>query len=325
MRVESQGLQGGIKDNDLKIKIQDHRRANNDSKKFPRTQGSKFKEGIHLNDHPLRGDYLEDSTVTYTSICSNYEEPSNAGSPGVIVYGYDGLLMHPPSFDYVPCPDHPTSLAYVPKFVPEPVYPEFMPPEDDVLLAKKQPLSDTASPTAESPGYITESYHKEDLEEDDEDLEEDPTDYPTDRDDDDDEVEEESFGNDVDDEQEEEDEEEEKYPAPADTTTNTPRLCIAVGPRFKAGESSSAPTDRTTRGFREDYDEIAEEIPATDVAKLGQRMTDFVMTVRQNMDEIYGRLVDAQDDRLLMSGQLNMLRRDRRSHARTTRLMENEA
>nr|GEZ89999.1 hypothetical protein [Tanacetum cinerariifolium] len=44
MRVSTQGLQGGIKDNDLKIKIQAHMRANDESKKFPRTQGSKFKE-----------------------------------------------------------------------------------------------------------------------------------------------------------------------------------------------------------------------------------------------------------------------------------------
>ncbi|GKE49776.1 hypothetical protein Tco_1481034, partial [Tanacetum coccineum] len=42
-------------------------------------------------------------------------------------------------------------------------------------------------------------------------------------------------------------------------------------------------------------------------------------------DEIYRRLDDAQDDRLLMSGQLNLLRRDRRSHARTTILIEGEA
>nr|GFC71354.1 hypothetical protein [Tanacetum cinerariifolium] len=37
------------------------------------------------------------------------------------------------------------------------------------------------------------------------------------------------------------------------------------------------------------------------------------------------RLDDAHDDRLLMSGQLNMLHRDRRSHARIIRLMESEA
>nr|GEZ82869.1 retrovirus-related Pol polyprotein from transposon TNT 1-94 [Tanacetum cinerariifolium] len=40
LRVKTQESQGGIKDNDLKFKIQDHRRANNESKEFPRTQGS---------------------------------------------------------------------------------------------------------------------------------------------------------------------------------------------------------------------------------------------------------------------------------------------
>nr|GEX09769.1 reverse transcriptase domain-containing protein [Tanacetum cinerariifolium] len=38
MRVATQESQGGIKDNDSKIKIQDHRRANNESKEFPRTR-----------------------------------------------------------------------------------------------------------------------------------------------------------------------------------------------------------------------------------------------------------------------------------------------
>ncbi|GKC75915.1 putative reverse transcriptase domain-containing protein, partial [Tanacetum coccineum] len=132
------------------------------------------------------------------------------------------------------------------------------------------------------------------------------------------------------------------------------RLCITPGPRFEIEKSSSALATRSTGGFRENYgfvatldteirrdpereigygitniledpDEIAEEIPATDVAELGKRMTDFVMTVRQDTDEIYVRLDDAHDDRLLMSGQLNLLRRDRRSYARTARLMESEA
>ncbi|GKF11846.1 hypothetical protein Tco_0049772, partial [Tanacetum coccineum] len=100
------------------------------------------------------------------------------------------------------------------------------------------------------------------------------------------------------------------------------RLCIAPGPRYEIGECSSAPTARPTRDFRADYgfvgtldaeirrdpdreigyvitdiwedpDEIAEEIPATDVAELGQGMIDFVTTVRQDTDEIYGRLNDA--------------------------------
>ncbi|GKC27455.1 putative reverse transcriptase domain-containing protein, partial [Tanacetum coccineum] len=85
---------------------------------------------------------------------------------------------------------------------------------------------------------------------------------------------------------------------------------------------SSAPTARPTGGFRRDYgfvttlddeirrdrdrdigykitdvwedpNEIAEEIPATDVAELGQRMTDFVTTVRQDTDEIY-RIIEGE-------------------------------
>ncbi|GKF88618.1 hypothetical protein Tco_0259495, partial [Tanacetum coccineum] len=92
-------------------------------------------------------------------------------------------------------------------------YPEFMPPEDDVLLAEEQPLPAAVSPTAESPGYITESDLEEEPEEDDEDLEKDPTNYPTDRDD---EEEEESFKDDANDEEEDEVEEEEEHLAPAD-------------------------------------------------------------------------------------------------------------
>ncbi|GJZ98980.1 reverse transcriptase domain-containing protein, partial [Tanacetum coccineum] len=74
-----------------------------------------------------------------------------------------------------------------------------------------------------------------------------------------------------------------------------------------------------------DPNEIVEKILATDVAELGQRMTDFITTIRHDTNEIYRRLDDAQDDRLLMSGQLNLLCTNRRSHVRTARLMENEA
>ncbi|GKB11016.1 hypothetical protein Tco_0844939, partial [Tanacetum coccineum] len=101
------------------------------------------------------------------------------------------------------------------------------------------------------------------------------------------------------------------------------RLCIALGPRYEVGESSSAPTARPTRGFRADsgsvgtlddeirrdpeiyvgygitdtWDEMVEDMQgtpaATDVAELSQRMTDFVTTVRQDTYEIYGRLDNA--------------------------------
>ncbi|GJW82868.1 putative reverse transcriptase domain-containing protein [Tanacetum coccineum] len=99
------------------------------------------------------------------------------------------------------------------------------------------------------------------------------------------------------------------------------RLCIAPGPRFEVGECSSAPTARPT----EVLGQIMGTPAATDVARLSQRMTYFVMIVRQDTDEIYGRLDDAHDDRSLMSGQLNMLHRDRHAHARTAKLMETEA
>ncbi|GJV35743.1 reverse transcriptase domain-containing protein [Tanacetum coccineum] len=117
------------------------------------------------------------------------------------------------------------------------------------------------------------------------------------------------------------------------------RLCIALGPRYEVGESSSAHTDRPTGGFRVDYGFVATldgEIrcdlremlvigaPATDDTELGQQMTNFVTTFKQDTDEIYRRLNDPQDDRSLMSGQLNMLFRDRRAHARTTLLMKRE-
>ncbi|GJW26626.1 hypothetical protein Tco_0040437 [Tanacetum coccineum] len=133
------------------------------------------------------------------------------------------------------------------------------------------------------------------------------------------------------------------------------RLYIALGLRFEVGKSSSAPTTRPTEGFRADYgfvstlddeirrvperdvgymindtwDDTVEEMQgtsvATDVTSLSQRMSDFVTTIRHDTDEIYRRLDDAHDDRVLMSSQLNMLRRDRRTHARTFRLMEAEA
>ncbi|GJS84422.1 putative reverse transcriptase domain-containing protein [Tanacetum coccineum] len=153
----------------------------------------------------------EDSPVTYTEVSSLFEDLSDIGSSGVIVHGYDVLpvmpedpyaYLHaafqaPPSPDYVPGPEEP-HVPPPPGFVPEHVYPEFMPLEDEVFPAEEQPLPAAASPTAESPGYVLEFDPEEDPEEDDEDPEEDPADYPTDRDNDDDE---EPSGDDADDEE----------------------------------------------------------------------------------------------------------------------------
>ncbi|GJX19805.1 putative reverse transcriptase domain-containing protein [Tanacetum coccineum] len=333
----------------------------------------------------------EDSTVTYTEA--------------------------PPSPDYVPGPELPPSSLYVP-YVPEPVYPKFMPQEDKVLPAEEQPLPATVSPIADSPGYIPESDPEEDL-----------VDYPSDEGDDDDDDDESSDDDEDDDDDIKEDEE---HPAPTDsippppiscytysttistypitlsTTTDTisttpsittttcqsyssirvsscydrlraespstshlppsstppsgtppllpipaptsspplllpptncrvdrpevclppqKRMCIAFGPRYEVGESSSAPTARPTRGFKADYgflatmdreirpdlerdvgyritdtwDEMLVGIPATNDTELGRRMTDLVTTVRQDTNEIYGRLDEAQDARAVHS------------------------
>nr|GEW76713.1 hypothetical protein [Tanacetum cinerariifolium] len=102
---------------------------------------------------------FEDSSITYTDISSPFEHLSDMGYPGV-----DGLPMVPqdlyvqavlqalPSPDYVPGPEHPPLPIYVPEFVPELVYPKFIPAEDDILPAEEQPLPVAASPTTDSPG-----------------------------------------------------------------------------------------------------------------------------------------------------------------------------
>nr|GEZ80319.1 hypothetical protein [Tanacetum cinerariifolium] len=92
------------------------------------------------------------------------EEPEQAPLSPDYVPGLKDLEQAPPSPIYLP-------------YVPELVYPEYMPPEDDVFPAEEQPLPVAAIPTADSPGYILESDPKGDLEEDDEeDPEEDPAD-----------------------------------------------------------------------------------------------------------------------------------------------------
>nr|GFA56666.1 hypothetical protein [Tanacetum cinerariifolium] len=83
----------------------------------------------------------------------------------------------------------------------EPVYPEYIPSEDDVFLAEEQPLPAAALPTTDSPGCIPDSDSDEDAKDDDDkDPEEDPTDYLADHDD---KEEEEPFGDDADEEDEE--------------------------------------------------------------------------------------------------------------------------
>nr|GEY01469.1 retrovirus-related Pol polyprotein from transposon TNT 1-94 [Tanacetum cinerariifolium] len=186
------------------------------------------------------------SEVTYTTVYTDSEpgrvfwgageELSDGGSPRVIVYGYNGLPMLTvslPSPDYEPGPEEPQTppapqdedehkpmfiQPHDPDFMPEPIYPEYIPLEEEhVLLAEEQPLPPVVSPTAESPKYVAESDLKEDPEEYENDEREDgPLDYPIDKGDDEDNDDGDSSGDDAKDEDEDEEDEEEEQLAPAD-------------------------------------------------------------------------------------------------------------
>ncbi|GKE26894.1 hypothetical protein Tco_1442278 [Tanacetum coccineum] len=198
------------------------------------------------------------STVTYTSVSSDLNEPSlwgillvNAGElPDMDPYvevAQQGQA-HPLSPSYVP---DPMELdEHVPVYVPEPEHPEYHAPSNDDIQVEDQPYVDDASPTAESPGYIADldsmeedtnadsiDYpdEPEDGEEDnDEDPEDDPSEEHEPEDDDD--------GDDTDDEDEEptEDEEEEEHLALVDSS-----MALVVDPISSARDTKAFETDES--------------------------------------------------------------------------------
>ncbi|GKF76033.1 hypothetical protein Tco_0225477, partial [Tanacetum coccineum] len=120
-----------------------------------------------------------------------------------IVLGYDGLPIQPvapPSPDYIHEPlENPQTLP-VPQDEDEHEFP-----------AEEQPLPPIDSPTAESPGYVTESDPKEDPEEYEDDQTNDgPVDYPMDGGDDGDNDDDDSSRDDANDEDEDDEDEEEE-------------------------------------------------------------------------------------------------------------------
>ncbi|GKC13707.1 hypothetical protein Tco_1010489 [Tanacetum coccineum] len=126
----------------------------------------------------------------------------------------------PPSPDYIPGPEDPHTppvpqdederepmliQVHDPDYVPEPMYPEYIPLEDEhVFPAKEQPLPPINSPTAESPGYVAESDPKEDLEDGGDDRDDDDGDSSRDNADDKD--------------------EDEEHPAPVDSAVVVPTV-----------------------------------------------------------------------------------------------------
>ncbi|GJR42677.1 hypothetical protein Tco_1310780, partial [Tanacetum coccineum] len=128
----------------------------------------------------------------------------------------EAALQAPPSPDYVPGPEEPEQAPPSLDYVPGPEH------ANDEIVAEDQPDAEDASPTAQSPNYVSESDPEADPEkDDDEDPEEDPVDYSADGGDDRDD-EDESSEEDEDDEvdmeaDEDEEEEEEEHPTPADS------------------------------------------------------------------------------------------------------------
>ncbi|GKC76116.1 hypothetical protein Tco_1126890, partial [Tanacetum coccineum] len=145
------------------------------------------------------------SAVTYTSVYTDSE-------PGRAFWGADDEEpVAPPSPNYIPGPKDPQT-------------PPISQDEDaHEFPAEEQPLPPVDSPTAESPGHITESDPEE--YEDDE-TEDGPVDYPMDGGDDGDDDDGDSSRDDArdedEDEEDEEDEEEGEHLAPADSTTVIP-------------------------------------------------------------------------------------------------------
>nr|GEW82595.1 hypothetical protein [Tanacetum cinerariifolium] len=183
------------------------------------------------------------SAVTYTSVYTDSEpgrvfwganeELSDGGSPRVIVYGYDGLPMLPvalPSPDCVPGLEEPQTppapqdedehepMFIQPHdldFVPEPIYPEYIPLEDEHVLPEEDP----------------EEY------EDDE-IEDGPVDYLMDGEDD------------GDDDDEDEEEEEEGHLAPADSAVIIPSDELVSPPEGTEPIMPPPSTDTTTTEAR---------------------------------------------------------------------------
>ncbi|GKB54225.1 hypothetical protein Tco_0904978, partial [Tanacetum coccineum] len=108
--------------------------------------------------------------------------------------------------------------GFVWDYVLKPIYPEYIPLEDNhEFPAEEQRLPHVDSPTAESPGYVTESDPEEDLEEYEDDRTEDgPVNYHMDGGDDGDDDDGDSSRDDATDE--DEDDEDDEHLAPADST-----------------------------------------------------------------------------------------------------------
>nr|GEU37607.1 reverse transcriptase domain-containing protein [Tanacetum cinerariifolium] len=78
-------------------------------------------------------------------------------------------------------------------------------------------------------------------------------------------------------------------------------------------------------GITDTWDELVDaiqEVAPTTLEGVNQRVTELANTVRQDIDEIFVRFKDAQDDRAFLRARVNTLFRDRRFHSHKTRLLD---
>ncbi|GKA29891.1 hypothetical protein Tco_0716136 [Tanacetum coccineum] len=119
--------------------------------------------------------------------------------------------------------------------------------------------------------------------------------------------------------------------------TEIPEICLplrkrpcrtAPTPGYEVGESLAAGAARQDGPAiaRVDlYGFVDMEIVPTTLEGVNQRVTELVATVDQEDGIMYSLLEDAQEDRSLLRGRVNMLFRDRPYHRRIALLIEEEA
>nr|GEU81941.1 hypothetical protein [Tanacetum cinerariifolium] len=191
------------------------------------------------------------SAVTYTSVHTESEPGRPVASPSPdYIPGLEELHTPP-----APQDEDERELMFIPPHdpdcVPEPMYPEYIPLEDEhVLLAEEQPLPSIDSPTAESPGYVAKSDLEEDPEEyEDDETEDGPVDYPMHGGDDGDDDDGDSSRDDANDEDEDEQDEEEHL-ASADSAIVIPTVELVSPPKETDPVIPPPSTDTTTIGAR---------------------------------------------------------------------------
>nr|GFC58374.1 hypothetical protein [Tanacetum cinerariifolium] len=170
----------------------------------------------------------KDSAVTYTSVYTDSEpgrvfwgtdeEVYEGGVPRVIVYGYDGFLIQPVPQDedereprFIQAHDH--------DFVPEPVYPEYIPLEDEHDGPVDYPIGE-----GDDGGDDDGDSSRDDVADEDEDMEEE--------------------------EEDEEEEEEEKHIASTDSTAVIPVVELVSSPDGTKPVLPLPSIDITTTGAR---------------------------------------------------------------------------